>query len=109
MDEVIKQAPDNISVEDIEVVFKKNNENVLDTLFDLWNIEVKDFKDVKDAKKSKKDKDDDTDDTDDDNDDEENIDLSNPENKWANIRNICDSYDIEMQAHLNKLKGGVSK
>ena len=102
MDEVIKQAPDNISVEDIEVVFKKNNENVLDTLFDLWNIEVKDFKD---AKKSKKDKDDDTDDTD----DEENIDLTNPENKWANIRNICDSYDIEMQAHLNKLKGGVSK
>ena len=102
MDEVIKQAPDNISVEDIEVVFKKNNENVLDTLFDLWNIEVKDFKD---AKKSKKDKDDDTDDTD----DEENIDLTNPENKWANIRNICDSYDIEMQAHLNKLKGGASK
>ena len=99
MDEVIKQAPDNISVEDIEVIFKKNNENVLDTLFDLWNIEVKDFKDVKDAKNA---------DTND-NDDEENIDLSNPENKWANIRNICDSYDIEMQAHLNKLKGGASK
>ena len=98
MDEVIKQAPDNISVEDIEVVFKKNNENVLDTLFDLWNIDAKDFKDVKDAKNA------DTDDN-----DEENIDLSNPENKWANIRNICDSYDIEMQAHLNKLKGGVSK
>ena len=98
MDEVIKQAPDNISVEDIEVVFKKNNENVLDTLFDLWNIEVRDFKDVKDAKNA------DTDDN-----DEENIDLSNPENKWANIRNICDSYDIEMQAHLNKLKGGASK
>ena len=102
MDEVIKQAPDNISVEDIEVVFKKNNENVLDTLFDLWNIEVKDFKDFKDVKDAK------NADTDD-NDDEENIDLSNPENKWANIRNICDSYDIEMQAHLNKLKGGVSK
>ena len=99
MDEVIKQAPDNISVEDIEVIFKKNNENVLDTLFDLWNIEVKDFKDVKDAKNA---------DTND-NDDEENIDLSNPENKWVNIRNICDSYDIEMQAHLNKLKGGASK
>jgi hypothetical protein len=99
MDEVIKQAPCNISVEDIEIVFKKNNENVLDTLFDLWNIEVKDFKDVKDAKNA---------DTDD-NGDEENIDLSNPENKWANIRIICDSYDIEMQAHLNKLKGCVSK
>ena len=95
MDEVIKQAPDNISVEDIEVIFKKNNENVLDTLIDLWDIDVKDATETKDA---------DTDVI-----DEDNIDFTNPENKWANIRNICDSYDIEMQAHLNKLKGGVTK
>lgn len=101
MDEVIKQAPDNISVEDIEVIFKKNNENVLDTLIDLWDIDVKDAKDAMETK--------DTKDADTDVIDEDNIDFTNPENKWANIRNICDSYDIEMQAHLNKLKGGVTK
>jgi|UniRef100_A0A6C0IBI7 hypothetical protein len=94
MDEVIKQAPNDIAVEDIEVIFKKNKENVIDTLIDLWNIEVKDAKDVKaenneaaaDAADAE-------------------FDFTNPETKWDNIRNICDAYDIEMQAHLNRLKG----
>ena len=88
MEEVINQAPSHVSKEDIEIIFKKNNENVIDTLIDLWNVE---------APKSVNPGEDDE------------FDLKNPENKWANIRNICDSYDIEMQAHLNKLKGGVSK
>jgi hypothetical protein len=96
MDEVIKQAPDNISVEEIEVIFKKNKENVIDTLIDLWNIEVKDAKPTN-------------------NEEDEaaleaeaadaEFDFTNPETKWDNIRNICDAYDIEMQAHLNRLKG----
>ena len=96
MDEVIKQAPDNISVEEIEVIFKKNKENVIDTLIDLWNIEVKDAKPTN-------------------NEEDEaaleaeaadaEFDFTNPETKWENIRNICDAYDIEMQAHLNRLKG----
>jgi hypothetical protein len=96
MDEVIKQAPDNISVEEIEVIFKKNKENVIDTLIDLWNIEVKDAKPTN-------------------NEEDEaaleaeaadaEFDFTNPETKWGNIRNICDAYDIEMQAHLNRLKG----
>ena len=97
MDEVIKQAPSDIAVEDIEVIFKKNNENVLDTLFDLWNIEVKSAKSAKSAKK-------DDDETEEEEDDAE-LDFTNPETKWENIRNICDAYDIEMQAHLNRLKG----
>jgi hypothetical protein len=93
MDEVIKQAPNDIAVEDIEAIFKKNNENVIDTLIDLWNIEVKD---AKDAVKPKNDEAADA---------EADFDFTNPETKWDNIRNICDSYDIEMQAHLNRLKG----
>jgi hypothetical protein len=88
MDEVIKQAPDNISVEEIEVVFKKNKENVIDTLIDLWNIEVKDANAVKADEAA-----------------DAEFDFTNPETKWDNIRNICDAYDIEMQAHLNRLKG----
>ena len=101
MDEVIKQAPSDIAVEDIEVIFKKNNENVLDTLFDLWNIEVKDAKSAKSAKSAKKD-DDEAEAADE---EDAELDFTNPETKWENIRNICDAYDIEMQAHLNRLKG----
>jgi hypothetical protein len=89
MEEIIKQAPEHISLEDIEVIFKKNNENVVDTLFDLWNIDVVktetctniDISDIYDISKFKDDK-----------------------NKWTNIRNICDSYDLEMQAHINKMR-----
>lgn len=32
------QAPSNISFEEVEVIFKKNNENIVDTLSELWNI-----------------------------------------------------------------------
>jgi hypothetical protein len=94
MDEVIKQAPDNISVEEIEVIFKKNKENVIDTLIDLWNIEVKDAKPTnnEEADEAALEA-------------EAEFDFTNPETKWDNIRNICDAYDIEMQAHLNRLKG----
>jgi hypothetical protein len=91
MEEIIKQAPEHISLEDIEVIFKKNNENVVDTLFDLWNIDVVKSNntdnetctnsDITDISKFKDDK-----------------------NKWANIRNICDSYDLEMQARISNMR-----
>lgn len=83
MEEVINQAPSHVSKEDIEIIFKKNNENVIDTLIDLWNVEA--------PKSVNPDEDDE-------------FDLKNPENKWANIRNVCDTYDKEMQAQLSKLK-----
>jgi hypothetical protein len=86
MDEVINQAPDNISKEEIEIIFKKNNEDVINTLVDLWNLDVPKSKVVNVSS------------------DEANIDLNNPINKWANIRDICDSYDLEMQTHMNRLK-----
>ena len=87
MEEVIKQAPNNISFEDIEIIFKKNNENVIDTLIDLWNVDTVTSKNT-------------------DNEICTNSDipeLQDPKNKWANIRNICDSYDLEMQTHITKL------
>jgi hypothetical protein len=86
MEEVIKQSPDNISIEDIEIIFKKNNENVLDTLIELWNIDTNKpvVNDIETA--------------------DDTLDLSDTSNKWAKIRNICDSYDIEMQSQLQGLK-----
>jgi hypothetical protein len=92
MDEVINQAPENISKEEIEIIFKKNNEDVINTLVDLWNLDVPKSKVVNVSEAS------------DEASDEANIDLNNPINKWANIRDICDSYDLEMQTHMNRLK-----
>jgi hypothetical protein len=92
MDEVINQAPENISKEEIEIIFKKNNEDVINTLVDLWNLDVPKSKVVNVSEAS------------DEASSETNIDLNNPINKWANIRDICDSYDLEMQTHMNRLK-----
>ena len=87
IEEVISQAPDHISKEDIEVIFKKNNENVIDTLVDLWDLEVPN------APK-----------TTNEGTEEDNINFETDEHKWANIRDICDSYDLEMQTQLNRMR-----
>lgn len=92
MEEVISQAPEHISKEVIESVFKKNNEIVIDTLVELWEIEVPQASSNKNVSSTGSD---------------EKTDIHNikdPEEKWTAIRNICDSYDIEMQAQLNRLK-----
>lgn len=90
MEEVIKQAPNNMLLEDIEIIFKKNNENVLDTLFDLWNIDAKKTSEIVKEKEAEI--------------DDIDLDLIDPVNKWANIRNICDAHDVEMQSLLKGLK-----
>ena len=98
MEEVISQAPEHISKEVIESVFKKNNEIVIDTLVELWEIEVPLASSNKNASNTGSDGSTGSD---------EKTDIHNikdPEEKWTAIRNICDSYDIEMQAQLNRLK-----
>lgn len=87
MEEVISQAPENISKEDIETIFKKNNENVIDTLIELWNIEAPTT-----GKAANPDEND----------------FTTPENKWANIRDVCDSYDLQMQVQMNNIKGKMN-
>ena len=87
MEEVINQAPQHISKEDIESIFKKNNENVIDTLIELWNIEAPTTGKTANP---------------------EEIDLTNPNNKWAHIRDVCDSYDLQMQEHMNNIKNKMN-
>ena len=101
MDEVINQAPENISKEEIEIIFKKNNEDVINTLVDLWNLDVPKSKVVNVSEGSEGSE---GSEASDEASSEANIDLNNPINKWANIRDICDSYDLEMQTHMNRLK-----
>ena len=113
MEEVISQAPEHISKEVIESIFKKNNENVIDTLVELWDIEVSvthsnntvssnetsEVREVREGNEGNE--------ASEVREGNEKIDIhsiKNPEEKWKAIRNICDSYDIEMQAQLNRLK-----
>lgn len=41
MEQVISQAPVNISNEKIEEIFNKNNKDIVKTLTELWEIEEK--------------------------------------------------------------------
>jgi hypothetical protein len=79
MDDVMKQAPEHIKKDDAEIIFKKNNENVTDTLIELWNLEAPKPETVAVEEKD----------------------------KWANIRDICDSYDLEMQTQLTLMKKNI--
>ena len=74
MDELLKQAPDNISKEEIENIYLRNNKNVLDTLTELWKIPVK------------------------------NVQKTENEKKWQEIREIYDYIDTEMYKVLRVQK-----
>jgi hypothetical protein len=74
MDELLKQAPDNISKEEIENIYLRNNKNVLDTLTELWKIPVK------------------------------NVQKTENEKKWQEIREIYDDIDTEMYKALRGQK-----
>lgn len=74
MNELLKQAPDNISKEEIEIIYLRNNNNVLDTLTELWKIPVK------------------------------NVQKTENEKKWQEIREIYDDIDTEMYKALREQK-----
>lgn len=88
----MNQAPEHISKEDAEIIFKKNKENVIDTLIELWELEVpksaalQPSQSVEDILTNDK------------------AVLPSDKAKWASIRDICDSYDIEMQTQMNRMK-----
>jgi|UniRef100_A0A6C0CCS8 hypothetical protein len=93
MDEVIQQAPDYFSKEEIEVIFKKNEENVINTLIDLWNLDAPKTKSAAEIAAEAA---------------AMEIDINKVSaaggDKWASIRDICDTYDLEMQTQMNLLK-----
>lgn len=75
MDEVFKQAPENMTYEEVELIYNANDKNTLKTLFDLWKIQETNIKNI-----------------------------SEIQCKWANIRDICDEYDNEMKNTIEKAK-----
>jgi hypothetical protein len=92
MDEVIQQAPDYFSKEEIEVIFKKNEENVINTLIDLWDLDTPKAKSAEAIAEAAA----------------TDIDINKISaaggDKWASIRDICDTCDLEMQTQMNLLK-----
>ena len=38
METLIQQAPSHLTIEEIEIVYNKNDSNVINTLAELWNI-----------------------------------------------------------------------
>ena len=38
MDEVLKQAPDEMTYDEVELIFNKNDKNILNTLIELWKV-----------------------------------------------------------------------
>jgi hypothetical protein len=66
MDELIKQAPENITYNDLEIIFLRNNKNIVDTLAEVWNIPVN------------------------------NINNNDNKDKWKMIRETYDEIDKEM-------------
>lgn len=72
MEQVINQAPSNISNEEIERIYLKNDKDQTKTLMELWEIKTE----LKEETEDKK--------------------------KWDGIRDICDSFDNEMANYFKK-------
>jgi hypothetical protein len=73
MDILIQQAPANLTIEEIEAVYNKNEKDQIKTLIELWDIKEKPA-----------------------------VILSEKTKKWNGIRDTCDSYDMEMQKIISK-------
>lgn len=75
MEELIKQAPENITYNELEIIFLRNNKNIVDTLTEVWNIPVNNVNNS---------------------DNSYNSDNSDNKDKWKTIRETYDEIDKEM-------------
>lgn len=72
MDEVLNQAPADISLDVVKEIFEKHNQKALPALMELWDIQEK----------------------------QKVHNVSEHQNKWKQIRETCDDFDREMQNML---------
>jgi len=75
MEELIKQAPENITYNELEIIFLRNNKNIVDTLTEVWNIPVNNVNNS---------------------DNIYNSDNNGNKDKWKTIRETYDEIDKEM-------------
>lgn len=76
MESIIQQAPDGVSIEHIQDLYKKHDGDVSKILAILWDIP-----DIKNTKYDEK------------------------QQKWNKIRDICNAYEEEMQKYMQAQRG----
>jgi hypothetical protein len=81
MEELIKQAPENITYNELEIIFLRNNKNIVDTLTEVWNIPVNNVNNSYNSDNS---------------DNSYNSDNNGNKDKWKTIRETYDEIDKEM-------------
>lgn len=81
MENILNQSPDGTTIEDIEKLFVKYDGNTNDILCELWNISSSNV--VKNTYR------------------DANYDQRQ---KWATIRDICNTYEEEMQKYMDSLR-----
>lgn len=80
MEDIVRQAPKNISYEQIKEIYERNEKDKLRTLMEIW--------DIKDEKKDGRD---------------------DIQNRWGEIRDTCDAYDMEMARMMDKARENIKK
>jgi hypothetical protein len=81
MEGILQQAPDGITLEDIEPLYKKYDGNVPNILADLWQV-VADKQPVLNI----------------------TVEEMKIKNKFAEVRDICNAMDEEFEAYMKKCK-----
>jgi hypothetical protein len=81
MEEILQQAPAGITHEYIETIYAKHEGNIPNILAELWNVE--------EPQKQNK---------------NESIEDMERKNKFAEVRDICDAFDAEMEKQMNILR-----
>lgn len=80
IEKILSQSPDNIVKEDIEKLIAIHGEDTVAILSELWNVNVvRNEECLNDKERTDKD-------------------------KWENIRDICSSYESEMENYMNSMK-----
>lgn len=77
--QVLLQAPDSVTEEEIRSILSEERGNIVDTLGRLWSV-AKPKPHVKDSIQA----------------------------KWDEVRDICDSYDGEMEKYLKTMRSDGS-
>jgi len=80
IEKILSQSPDNIVKEDVEKLIAIHGEDTVTILSELWNVNVVNNEEfLNDKERTDKD-------------------------KWENIRDICSSYESEMENYMNSMK-----
>lgn len=83
MDNILKQSPEGTTIDDVEKLFSKYEGNTIEILSELWNVSSSNV--IKNQNCA-------------------NIEEFNKKQKWRNIREICNTYEEEMEKYMDTMR-----